>query len=689
MATNPREHLRWNLLDQPGDPVPWNSYEARSLKTFYERLADAADQAATDLRRLEGDKLGEGETIKALKELVEELPSHLDKAHTAYEKGYKALETWADALDAAREKSETVAILAAGAYDGLADDERDTWKEGEGGDDPLREEYVVRLRRVTDDLDEAAETAKNALEDAKQGDPNKLWGWLDAIVTWVEENPLIYAAIMVVAGIAAIFIPGLGIALAIAALSISAATLHREGKLGFNMETVLTLGLDAMSLIPGGVLLRGGRAVSRVAGPFASRASGPVRRGVRTTANAVRNNRAVQTVTTNVGRAKSSVSSTINGNRALRVGADFVATGTKDTAVGMGSSIAVQMAGGTGWEDINLTNELIGAAATNFPAAGVSAGKTEWDLSHSSSGSGSSGTTTTGSGGGDNTPDIDVDTAPGGDGSGGGGNDPTAANDAGAPRSGDDPATPGSGDGSASPTGADGAAPPQTGADPQPFQAEGPGSSGDAAPAQTGADPQPFQAEGPGSSGDAAPAQTGADPQPFQAEGPGSSGDAAPAQTGADPQPFQAEGPGSSGDAAPAQTGADPQPFQAEGPGSSGDAAPAQTGADPQPFQAEGPGSSGDAAPAQTGADPQPFQAEGPGSSGDAAPAQTGADPQPFQAEGPGSSGDAAPAQTSGDTQTAQAADTTSAQTAGDTGPTHTDGGDTGSTQSGGDTSTS
>ncbi|MCY9786245.1 hypothetical protein KIK06_20330 [Nocardiopsis sp. EMB25] len=555
MATNPREHLRWNLLDQPGDPVPWNSYEARSLKTFYERLADAADQAATDLRRLEGDKLGEGETIKALKELVEELPSHLDKAHTAYEKGYKALETWADALDAAREKSETVAILAAGAYDGLADDERDTWKEGEGGDDPLREEYVVRLRRVTDDLDEAAETAKNALEDAKQGDPNKLWGWLDAIVTWVEENPLIYAAIMVVAGIAAIFIPGLGIALAIAALSISAATLHREGKLGFNMETVLTLGLDAMSLIPGGVLLRGGRAVSRVAGPFASRASGPVRRGVRTTANAVRNNRAVQTVTTNVGRAKSSVSSTINGNRALRVGADFVATGTKDTAVGMGSSIAVQMAGGTSWEDINLTNELIGAAATNFPAAGVSAGKTEWDLSHSSSGSGSSGTTTTGSGGGDNTPDIDtpdidVDTAPGGDGSGGGGstdgggNDPTAANDAGAPRSGDDPATPGSGDGSVSPTGADGAAPPQTGADPQPFQAEGPGSSGDAAPAQTSGDTQTTQAA------DTTSAQTAGDTGPTHTDG----GDTGSTQSGGDTSTSQSSG----GDGSSSRTDGDP-----------------------------------------------------------------------------------------------------------------------------------
>ncbi|MEV2274745.1 hypothetical protein AB0I72_04095 [Nocardiopsis sp. NPDC049922] len=512
MAKYPRDHLRWNLLDQPGDPVPWTSYDARSLKRFYERLADAADQAATDLRRLKGDELGEGETIKALKELVEELPSHLDKAHTAYEKGYKALEVWAEALDTARSNSETVARLAAGAYDGLAADERDTWADGEGGDDPLREEYVQRLRRVTDDLDEAAETAKNALEDAKQGDPNKLWGWLDAIVTWVEENPLIYAAIMVVAGIAAIFIPGLGIALAIAALSISAATLHREGKLGFNMETVLTLGLDAMSLIPGGVLLRGGRAVSRL--PVASRVAGPLRQGVRNTTTAVRNSRAVQTMSTPIRAAQRT--------RAGRVGVDFVATGTKDTAVGMGSSIAVQMAGGTSWEDISLKNELVGAAATNFPAAGFSAGKAEFDLSRSG-GTGAPAVTGTSTSGGDGIPDVDVDTTSGrgaGSGGGDGSTDGGGGNDAGPPRSeggpgpsnAGDPAAPGSGDGSTPPADTGGTAPARTDGDPQATQAPA------AAPAQSGGDTGPTH-----TGGDTGSVPSGGDTSSSQSGGDGSS----------------------------------------------------------------------------------------------------------------------------------------------------------------------
>ncbi|WP_116246419.1 hypothetical protein [Nocardiopsis sp. FIRDI 009] len=538
MATYHRDHLRWNLLDQPGDPVPWTGYEARSLKRFYERLADAADQAAADLRRLDKDQLGEGRTVEALQELVKELPSHLDKAHTAYEKGYKALEAWAEALDTARSDSETVARLAASAYDGLAADERGAWADGEGGDDPLRDEYVRWLKRVTDELDEAAETAKNALEDAKQGDPNKLWGWLDAIVTWVEENPLIYAAIMVVAGIAAIFVPGLGIALAFAVLAISAATLHREGKLGFNMETVLTLGLDAMSLIPGGVLLRGGRAVSRVAGA-AGRASGPVGRGVSRTAAAVRDSRAVQTVSTKVGKVTSKVSDARSSNLA----ADIAITGTKDTAVGMGSSIAVQMAGGTSWEDISLRNELIGAAATNLPAAAASGLKTH-------------GLPFVGSGGdGVDAPDVDLPTGndgggapastgpagdsgspPGGgrDGSdGGGGNGPAAAGETGTPRSGDDPATPGSGDGSTPPADAGGTTPTQAGGDPQTFQAANLGSSGDPTPAQTGGDTQ---------TADPTPAQTAGDTGPTPADG----GDTGSTQAGGDTPSIRSGGDGSS-----------------------------------------------------------------------------------------------------------------------------------------------
>ncbi len=374
MAKQPRTHYRWDLLNKEEDPVPWSAYDARSLKTFYEGLADAAEQAAADLRRLDKGQLGEGSTVDALKELIEELPKYLDKAHNAYEKGYKALDTWTGALETAREQSGIIVFEAEQAYLALEDPE--AWKEEADGDDPVRDAYVTRLQTVLGDMDDAVGTCKNALEEAKQGDPNELWGWLDAIVTWVEENPLIYAAILVVGGIAAIFIPGLGIALALGALAISASTLHREGKLGFNMETVATLGLDLISLVPGGVLLRGGRAVTRGLTAAAPRVTGSISSGVRGASSAVRGatsgvrgavggNRAVRTVTSRVGRV----------SRDHPIISTTITTGARDTAVGMGSSIAVQMAAGTSWEDINFGYELASAAATNVPGAAVGAAR--------------------------------------------------------------------------------------------------------------------------------------------------------------------------------------------------------------------------------------------------------------------------------------------------------------------------
>ncbi|WP_190394505.1 hypothetical protein [Nocardiopsis deserti] len=379
MAKQPRTHYRWDLLDKEEDPVPWSAYDARSLKTFYEGLADAAEQAATDLRRLDKGQLGEGSTVDALKELIEELPKYLDKAHSAYEKGYRALDTWTGALETAREQSGIIVFEAEQAYLALEDPE--AWKEEADGDDPVRDAYVTRLQTVLGDMDDAVGTCKNALEEAKQGDPNELWGWLDAIVTWVEENPLIYAAILVVGGIAAIFIPGLGIALALGALAISGSTLHREGKLGFNMETVATLGLDLISLVPGGVLLRGGRAVTRGLTAAAPRVTGSISSGVRGASSAVRGatsgvrgavggNRAVRTVTSTVSRV----------SRDHPIISTTITTGARDTAVGMGSSIAVQMAAGTSWEDINLGYELASAAATNVPGAAVGAAREHGSL---------------------------------------------------------------------------------------------------------------------------------------------------------------------------------------------------------------------------------------------------------------------------------------------------------------------
>ncbi|MDT0328129.1 RHS repeat domain-containing protein [Nocardiopsis lambiniae] len=389
MAQQPREYLRWDLLDRDKDPIPWDPAEARSLKDFYERLADAAETAGREVRRLDRGSLGEGKTVEVLQELVEELPKYLDKAHDAYEAGYKALETWADALETARRRSASVARLASTAYHGLED--KDEWKDG---DDPLRASHISDLNAVLTEMDRVADDTERALEEAKQGSPRKLWGWLDKIVTWIEENPLIYAVIMIVAGLAAIFIPGLGIALAIAALALATANLHREGKLGFNLETLTTLGMEALSLVPGGALLRGASGLGRVA----SRATGPMGRGVRSAATAVRSTSAVQRVGSRVGSMRSGYQSLRNTRTSVNIAHSVV----RDTASGMAASIVTQVGADPGnWQQIispgSLANEALGAFATNALGSGVGAVKENHGLGPLGGGPSGTGTYTGGS----------------------------------------------------------------------------------------------------------------------------------------------------------------------------------------------------------------------------------------------------------------------------------------------------
>ncbi len=143
VAKEPRDYLRWDLLDRSEDPVPWDTDDVIGLSRFYEKLSDAAKDAAADMRRLDGDELGEGDTVAALKELVKELPKHLDKAQDAYEKGYKALDRWQTSLGTARLDSASIARQAATAHAALEDPE--AWKEKVDGDDPARDAFITRL----------------------------------------------------------------------------------------------------------------------------------------------------------------------------------------------------------------------------------------------------------------------------------------------------------------------------------------------------------------------------------------------------------------------------------------------------------------------------------------------------------------------------------------------------------------
>ncbi|MFE9243157.1 hypothetical protein [Nocardiopsis sp. NPDC006938] len=630
MAKQPREFLEWKLLDCREDPVPWLPSDVRSLKRFYERLSDAAKQAAEDMRRLEGDELGQGDAVSALQDLVKELPRHLDKAQDAYEKGYRALDKWAVALGAARMDSASIVHRAVTAHSALEDP--DAWTKKLDGEDPVRKEFVDQLKRVLDDMDDAARDCADALEEAKQGSPRKLWGWLDKIVTWVEDNPLLYAVAMVVAGLAAIFIPGLGIALALTVLAISTATLHKEGKLGFNRESLFTLGMDALSLVPGGALLRGGRAVGKAAGQAATRVTGQrVAGGV---------SRAASSVRSGASRAVPSVLRNTTGGK-------IATTVVKDSAASMASSITVQVAGeGKSFNDISLTNEALTAFGTSAAGSTVGVLKNEGALPDLfGGGSGSGGT----SGGGSDPA------------TGNGGSDPagTQGSSGGGDTGEGGPTTGGGGTGEAPPSA--GSATPESG--PAPMGGLGDsvpqqGGPGDSAPQTGAAQADTGGAGGSAGSGGAAPESAGA---PTNAGGSsadsGVGGGAGSPETagarsdagGSSPEPAGAPAnTGGQGDAAP-QTGAahtdtgspDASRETADAPANTGGPADssAPSGAD-QSDSGSGGSSSEAAATREDSGTAEPSSATAgarPDSDGSApeAPTDTGGS-QPDRAEGPG-----------------------------------------------------
>ncbi|XKK41434.1 hypothetical protein HFP72_14615 [Nocardiopsis sp. ARC36] len=365
---------RWDLLDRPGDPVPWDTTSAVGLRDYYESVKDAAKDAADDIRRLDRGELGKGETIDALKELIRELPKLLDEAHDSYEKAYNAFDAWETALDEARRRSLTVITDAVASYDALED--KDDWDKD---DSAPKHGYVSRLNAVLTDMDEAAGRAADALDDAKRGFGRKLWDFWNSVVEWIEENPLVYAVAMIVAGIAAIFIPGIGfaIALGVFALLTSATQLHRSGKLGLNLETFVTLGIDALSVVPGAVLLRGGGAMAGALGRGGaavarSRVAGPMATSLRNGATGLRNSRMGLGVSNVVSRSSNTMRAikegTFVGPR-VSLAADMGIQITRDTAMGTASSIAVNAAAG---RDIDLGQELLMGFATN--AAGTGAG---------------------------------------------------------------------------------------------------------------------------------------------------------------------------------------------------------------------------------------------------------------------------------------------------------------------------
>ena len=349
MSDSPRSG-RWDILvphcnDPEGgstsngeqDPVPWGSVSQSLLKNRYSNLAEACGEAAVDLRSVKAGEIGEGEVADALQELVGKLPGLLEDAKETFQGAADAFEAWGEALDTARQESYSVLTDAQTAYEALED--KDDW-------DDDREIYVTRLNTVLSTMSGDVDTAVNALDELMRNGWDKAWDLWNKVVEWTEENPLVYAALMVVAGIAAIFIPGfgIGIALGIIGLLVSATSLHRQDKLGFNLHSAAVLGFDAIGVVPGGAFVRGGAAMG---GRFLSSQRGPISSGLRSTADSIRHSPLGTSVSSTLNRGseirQSINSGTFNNSPRQSLAANAALGGFRDGGIGAAGGAAAEV----------------------------------------------------------------------------------------------------------------------------------------------------------------------------------------------------------------------------------------------------------------------------------------------------------------------------------------------------------
>lgn len=194
------------------------------------------------------------------------------------------------------------------------------------------------------------------------------------VVEWTEENPLVYAALMVVAGIEAIFIPvaGLGLALGILGLLVSATSLHRQDKLGVNWHSAAVLGFDAIGVVPGGAFVRNGAAMG---GRFLSSQRGPISGGVRSAADSIRHSPLGTSVSSTLSRGReirqSINSGTFNNSPRQSLAANAALGGLRDGGIGAAGGVAAEVTD-TGDSSFSSVAQAAGLGfATGAPTGAV------------------------------------------------------------------------------------------------------------------------------------------------------------------------------------------------------------------------------------------------------------------------------------------------------------------------------
>ncbi|MGW3653389.1 hypothetical protein [Streptomyces sp. NPDC000878] len=288
-ATSQRRPVDWQPLCD-SDPVPGDPEEIRAEVRHMVSVAKKLRDQAKSLQAISNEDKLKGKYVKRLREDSGTLEKHMREVASRYERVHGHLTTWANELEDFQTEADKVLRQAKEKQDEI---EADKAKAAESGDkaapkppvggeveDPLRT-YRNQLDTITGDRDDRAGHHARKIKDEIDDVIEDSWwdnvtGWFHDNADWIKTVLDGLGWIATIAGIVAIWIPGLNLlVLAIAIVTIATRSmLVASGDASWTDLAFDIGGLLLMGIGRGGInMLKGANKVTSAAAQ-ASRTAG-------------------------------------------------------------------------------------------------------------------------------------------------------------------------------------------------------------------------------------------------------------------------------------------------------------------------------------------------------------------------------------------------------------------------------
>ncbi|WP_308013438.1 hypothetical protein [Streptomyces beigongshangae] len=233
-ATSKRRPIDWHPLCD-SDPVPGDPEEIRAEVRHMVSVAQKLRNQAKNLQTLSNEERLKGKYAKRLREDSSTLEKHMREVASRYDRVHGHLTTWSNELEdfqsdadrvlrQAKEKQDEIAAEKAKAVDSA--DKQTPQPSRSGTDDDPLQTYRNRLHTITGDRDSRANHFAGKIRDEIDDVIEDSWwddvkGWFHDNADWIKTVLDGLGWVATIAGIVAIWIPGLNLlVLAIAVLTI-------------------------------------------------------------------------------------------------------------------------------------------------------------------------------------------------------------------------------------------------------------------------------------------------------------------------------------------------------------------------------------------------------------------------------------------------------------------------------------